>query len=51
MRYTPAKPPLTGETLDSLTARLREKGEPSARRTRRAARADAATTLTTGGVR
>ncbi|AZZ53181.1 carbohydrate ABC transporter permease [Rathayibacter festucae] len=30
---------------------LREKGEPSARRTRRAARADAATTLTTGGVR
>jgi len=31
MRYTPAKPPLTGETLDSLTARLREKGEPAFR--------------------
>jgi 23S rRNA (adenine2503-C2)-methyltransferase len=31
MRYTPAKSPLTGETLDSLTARLREKGEPAFR--------------------
>src|ERR1019366_1662811 len=28
MKFTPAKPPLTGETLDSLTARLREQGEP-----------------------
>jgi 23S rRNA (adenine2503-C2)-methyltransferase len=27
MKFTPAKPPLTGETLESLTARLREKGE------------------------
>jgi 23S rRNA (adenine2503-C2)-methyltransferase len=31
MNYTPAKPPLTGETLDSLTARLREAGEPAFR--------------------
>ena len=31
MRYTPAKAPLTGETLDSLTALLREKGEPAFR--------------------
>ena len=31
MKFTPAKPPLTGETLDSLTARLREKGEPAFR--------------------
>jgi 23S rRNA (adenine2503-C2)-methyltransferase len=31
MKFTPAKPPLTGETLDSLTARLREQGEPSFR--------------------
>lgn len=31
MRHTPAKPPLTGETLDSLAARLREKGEPAFR--------------------
>ncbi|MFA6962680.1 MAG: 23S rRNA (adenine(2503)-C(2))-methyltransferase RlmN [Opitutaceae bacterium] len=31
MRYTPAKSPLTGETLDSLTARLREQGEPAFR--------------------
>ena len=31
MNYTPAKPPLTGETLDSLTARLREGGEPAFR--------------------
>jgi 23S rRNA (adenine2503-C2)-methyltransferase len=28
MLYTPAKPPLTGETLDTLSARLREAGEP-----------------------
>ena len=27
MKFTPAKPPLTGETLESLTARLREQGE------------------------
>ena len=26
MPYTPAKPPLTGETLDSLSARLRDAG-------------------------
>jgi 23S rRNA (adenine2503-C2)-methyltransferase len=31
MKFTPAKPPLTGETLDSLTARLQEKGEPAFR--------------------
>jgi 23S rRNA (adenine2503-C2)-methyltransferase len=31
MKFTPAKPPLTGETLDSLTARLKEKGEPAFR--------------------
>lgn len=31
MKFTPAKPPLTGETLDSLTARLRERGEPAFR--------------------
>lgn len=31
MPYTPAKPPLTGETLDTLTARLRERGEPAFR--------------------
>jgi len=31
MKFTPAKPPLTGETLDSLIARLREKGEPAFR--------------------
>jgi 23S rRNA (adenine2503-C2)-methyltransferase len=31
MKFTPAKPPLTGETLDSLTARLRENGEPAFR--------------------
>jgi 23S rRNA (adenine2503-C2)-methyltransferase len=31
MKFTPAKPPLTGETLDSLTARLSEKGEPAFR--------------------
>lgn len=28
MKFTPAKPFLTGETLESLTARLREHGEP-----------------------
>ncbi|MSU68598.1 MAG: 23S rRNA (adenine(2503)-C(2))-methyltransferase RlmN, partial [Opitutaceae bacterium] len=28
MLYTPAKPPLTGETLDTLSVRLREAGEP-----------------------
>jgi 23S rRNA (adenine2503-C2)-methyltransferase len=31
MKYTPAKPPLTGETLDSLTERLRARGEPAFR--------------------
>ncbi|ACB77455.1 23S rRNA (adenine(2503)-C(2))-methyltransferase RlmN [Opitutus terrae] len=31
MKFTPAKPPLTGETLESLTARLRERGEPAFR--------------------
>ncbi|MCF3648383.1 23S rRNA (adenine(2503)-C(2))-methyltransferase RlmN [Synoicihabitans lomoniglobus] len=31
MKFTPAKPPLTGETLESLTARLREHGEPAYR--------------------
>lgn len=31
MKFTPAKPPLTGETLDSLTARLKEQGEPAFR--------------------
>ena len=31
MNYTPSKPPLTGETLDTLTARLRERGEPAFR--------------------
>jgi 23S rRNA (adenine2503-C2)-methyltransferase len=31
MKFTPAKPFLTGETLDSLTARLREHGEPAFR--------------------
>jgi 23S rRNA (adenine2503-C2)-methyltransferase len=28
MKFTPEKPPLTGETLDTLAARLREHGEP-----------------------
>jgi 23S rRNA (adenine2503-C2)-methyltransferase len=28
MKFTPEKPPLTGETLDSLAARLRGRGEP-----------------------
>ncbi|HVU33928.1 MAG TPA: 23S rRNA (adenine(2503)-C(2))-methyltransferase RlmN [Opitutaceae bacterium] len=31
MRYTPAKPALTGETLDSLTEKLRARGEPAFR--------------------
>ncbi len=31
MKFTPAKPPLTGETLDSLAARLAERGEPAFR--------------------
>ena len=31
MKFTPAKPPLTGETLESLTTRLRERGEPAFR--------------------
>jgi 23S rRNA (adenine2503-C2)-methyltransferase len=31
MKFTPAKPPLTGETLDTLTARLVERGEPTFR--------------------
>ncbi|MFM1850838.1 MAG: hypothetical protein RIS54_522 [Verrucomicrobiota bacterium] len=31
MKFTPAKPPSTGETLDTLTARLRERGEPAFR--------------------
>lgn len=31
MKFTPAKPALTGETLESLTARLKERGEPAFR--------------------
>jgi 23S rRNA (adenine2503-C2)-methyltransferase len=31
MKFTPAKPPLTGETLESLTERLRAQGEPTFR--------------------
>jgi len=31
MKYSPAKPALTGETLESLTERLRERGEPAFR--------------------
>ena len=31
MKFTPAKPPLTGETLESLTEKLRERGEPAFR--------------------
>jgi 23S rRNA (adenine2503-C2)-methyltransferase len=31
MQYLPAKAPLTGETLESLTARLRERSEPAFR--------------------
>jgi 23S rRNA (adenine2503-C2)-methyltransferase len=31
MKFTPARPPLTGETLDSLSERLRAHGEPAFR--------------------
>jgi 23S rRNA (adenine2503-C2)-methyltransferase len=31
MKYSPARAPLTGETLESLSTRLREKGEPAFR--------------------
>ena len=31
MKFTPAKPPLTGETLESLTEKLRAHGEPAFR--------------------
>src|SRR5215212_5589334 len=31
MKFTPAKPPLTGETLDSLAEKLRAQGEPAFR--------------------
>lgn len=31
MKYAPAKPPLTGETLETLTARLQARGEPAFR--------------------
>ena len=31
MKFTPAKPPLTGETLESLTEKLRAHGEPAYR--------------------
>jgi 23S rRNA (adenine2503-C2)-methyltransferase len=31
MKFTPAKPPLTSETLDSLTEKLRVRGEPAFR--------------------
>jgi 23S rRNA (adenine2503-C2)-methyltransferase len=31
MKFTPAQPPLAGETLDSLTEKLRERGEPAFR--------------------
>ena len=31
MKFAPAQPALTGETLDSLTTRLRERGEPAFR--------------------
>ncbi len=31
MKFTPAKPPLTGETFDSLAARLAERNEPAFR--------------------
>jgi 23S rRNA (adenine2503-C2)-methyltransferase len=31
MKFTPAKPPLTGETLDSLTEKFRAQGEPAFR--------------------
>ena len=31
MKFTPTRPPLTGETLDSLTEKLRARGEPAFR--------------------
>ena len=31
MKYTPTKSPLTGETLDTLTSRLKAQGEPAFR--------------------
>jgi len=31
MKFAPAQPPLTGETLESLTARMAERGEPAFR--------------------
>jgi 23S rRNA (adenine2503-C2)-methyltransferase len=31
MKYAPARPPLTGETLETLAARLKERGEPAFR--------------------
>jgi 23S rRNA (adenine2503-C2)-methyltransferase len=31
VKFTPAKPPITGETFDTLTARLAERGEPAFR--------------------
>ncbi|MDF9827849.1 23S rRNA (adenine2503-C2)-methyltransferase [Ereboglobus sp. PH5-5] len=31
MKHTPAKPPLTGETLETLSDRLKERGEPAFR--------------------
>lgn len=31
MKFTPERPPLAGETLDSLTEKLRERGEPAFR--------------------
>ncbi|AWI09675.1 23S rRNA (adenine(2503)-C(2))-methyltransferase RlmN [Ereboglobus luteus] len=31
MKYTPIKPPLTGETLETLSDRLKERGEPAFR--------------------
>lgn len=31
MKFTPAKPPFTGETLETLAARLQERGEPAFR--------------------
>lgn len=31
MKFTPAKPPFTGETLETLTTRLRDRGEPAFR--------------------
>ncbi|HRP03644.1 MAG TPA: hypothetical protein PLV87_01915 [Opitutaceae bacterium] len=31
MRFTPEKPPITGETLETLAARLKDQGEPAFR--------------------